>query len=181
MADFEPTHPLGNDTSLSNGGVEITAEPVAWMVQLFASNGKGAAVEKALGISGKPGQASKTRNFTALPVSPDQWMLVAPQKTTTTTASLIKKIGKNGYVSEQSDSRVRFHISGPHARDLMARGCRLDLHDDLTGKGFCAQTSMAQVGVLLHQTEDHAEYDLYVYSGFARSFWHWLKETAAQF
>jgi len=72
-------------------------------------------------------------------------------------------------------------LVGALARDLMARGCRLDLHASVARKGFCAQTQMAQVGVLIHQVSDAPAYDLYVYSGFARSFWHWLTETAAQF
>ena len=119
--------------------------------------------------------------FTALPLSPGQWLAVFHDKNGLDMDSLVSELADIGYASQQSDSRVCIRVSGANARDLMTRGCRLDLHPDATGEGFCAQSQMAQIGVLLHQISDEPTYDLYVYSGFARSFWHWLTETAEQF
>lgn len=181
MADFAPIHPLGDETTFENAGITCVARPFTCVAQLFASAGKQTALVKQLKTNATPGKASETVDFTALPLAPGQWMLIAKKDDPKFITGLAMRIAGLGYVSEQSDSRICIRVSGPKARELMSRGCRLDLHPDGTGKGFCAQTPMAQIGVLLHQIDDAPVYDLYVYSGFARSFWHWLTETAKQF
>lgn len=187
MADLSKVHPLG-DLSLLGGYDDATKDVTLGvrhgcaMVQIFARKGQDAELVKKLKIGSEAGKASETRAFTALPLSPGQWMLISKKPATTEFGNgIAKKVKGVGYVSEQSDSRVCFRVSGLKARDLMSRGCRLDLHSKDAKKGFCAQTPIAQVGVLLHQVDDAPTYDLYVYSGFARSFWHWLTHTAAQF
>ena len=108
-------------------------------------------------------------------------MLVDPSGSSDFSQGMAKKAKGLGYVSDQGDARVCFRVSGQQARELMSRGCRLDLHPSVTGPGFCAQTNMAQVGVLIHQVDDAPTYDLFVYSGFASAFYDWLAHTAGQF
>ena len=188
MAELARIHPLGDTTRASEdiaaqSGVSIAADFDRPLVQIFARNGQGAAVAKKLKISADPGQATVSKDMTALPLTTGQWILVgnAIGRKEEFTRSIAKKLGKLGFVSEQGDSRVCFRISGPKARELMSRGCRLDLHPSVVSQGFCAQTNMAQVGVLIHQSNDDPTYELYVYSGFARSFHQWLSHTAEQF
>ncbi len=181
MADFAPTHPLGDISIIENANITCAVRPVTFAAQLFACAGKADAFAKRLGASVKPGLSSDNGKLTFMPLAPGQWMAISQETPAQTLTGIQKKIGKLGYASQQTDARICIRVSGPKARELMSRGCRLDLHPDVAGKGFCAQTPMAQVGVLLHQVEDDPVYDLYVYSGFARSFWHWLETTAAQF
>lgn len=152
------------------------------MVQVFARKQQSTQLASTLAIGSQVGMASVTADYTALPLGPGQWMLTS---TTGDAGEFCQQIrartGELGYVSEQSQSRVIIRVSGPSARQLMQKGCRLDLHPSFAGEGFCAQTPMAQVGVLMHQLDDAPSYDLHVYSGFARSFWHWLTESAAQY
>lgn len=185
MADFKTASPLDAffDTlgSQSTGGVNVKASTGHGVVQVFAVKGKTAAVERALGIKETPGQATAKSDYTAIPLSPGEWMLVSSKPDSKGFAQAIgNKLKNNGYVSEQSDARVIFSLSGPKARDLMIKGCRLDLHPSVTGKGWCAQTQMAQVGVVVHQTSDEPGYDLLVYSGFAQHFAEWLLHTGLQ-
>ena len=182
------THPLVDlakpqDTGGNDAAVAIAVNFDRPIVQLFARNGQSAALAKKLKISEASGKATVTKNMTAIPLSSGQWILVGAvcDRKESFTRSIAKKTGELGYVSEQGDSRICITISGPKARELMSRGCRLDLHSSVTAKGFCAQTNMAQVGVLIHQLDDQPSYNLYVYSGFARSFWQWLSHTAEQF
>lgn len=187
MLELKSTHPLGDLDDLKNnvsGESEVTlaVTKIPALVQLFAKKGQEDALAKKLKIAMVARQASDVSGFTALPLAPNQWILVSKKKVGPAFADEIsKKIGNLGYVSEQSESRIRIRISGQKARELMSRGCRLDLHSSVVSKGYCAQTVMAQIGVLLHIVEDEPVYELYVYSGFARSFWHWLTETAQQF
>ena len=185
MAKFVVSRPLdaffeGREKQAERGaGVKIKAIENQGIAQVFASKGKTGAVERALKIKESPGKSTVTRELTALPISPGQW-LVSASKTDGFAIGLGKKLKKNGYVSEQSDSRVTFRISGPRARELMQKGCRLDLDPSVTSKGWCAQTTMAQIGTTIHQIDDSPTYDVMVYSGFAQEFAEWLDHTGAQ-
>ena len=188
MVDFVKTHPLGDVDMLVNAHTDPLAPTVVIglaenisTAQLFSKNGAGDKVSKKLKISDKPSVASSSKAFTALPLSPGQWMLIDPAGDQDFAAKIAGKVKGIGYVSDQGDARVCFRVSGDSARALMSRGCRLDLHESVAGAGFCAQTTMAQVGVLIHQVDDTPTYDLYVYSGFASAFYDWLTHTAAQF
>ena len=179
------THPLGDLDALVRPApapsVTLTVRARRPMAQVLAR--KGGDMDAALAMRTAPSRAHAGDGFVALPLAPGQWMLVGEPDVTPEdfAASIEGKVGEAAHVSQQSDARTSFRVSGPQARALMARGCRLDL--DRPNPGFCAQTPMAQVGVLLHEVEaaDGRAFDLYVYNGFARSFWHWLTQTAEQF
>ena len=187
MLDPKKNHPLGDIVHSPNAlseraDVTLSVVNIPALIQVFAKKNQVDALAKKLGIITKPGQAGDANAFTALPVGPGQWILVSKDKNCSDFGAWIAEIiDRLGYVSEQSDSRIRIRISGVKAHDVMMRGCRLDLHSSVVSKGFCAQTIMAQIGVLIHLVDDAPVYDLYIYSGFARSFWHWLTETANQF
>lgn len=168
-------------TSEKGRGVSVKCLYGFGMAQVFAANGKTTAVERALKIKETPGKAIISKDYSAIPVAPGQWMVVsATAKSDGFSDRLRSKLKKNGYVSEQSDARIIFRISGPRARELMQKGCSLDLHPSVTGKGWCAQTQMAQAGVIILQTSDAPVYEVMVYSGFAQHFAEWLEHTGLQ-
>lgn len=187
MAEFNAVFPLSHVTlppakSASSAGVAMTDRRGMAIVQVFSRNGKIKAVAKKLGISDQPRVATRHAEYTALPLSPGQWMLFAPKGNDGSFHDLVQKqIAKIGYVSEQSHSRVVIRVSGPKTLDLLARECRLDLHPSVAPAGFCAQTIMARVGVLMHKVDDSPTFDLVVFAGFADSFWHWISEASAEF
>lgn len=182
--NFDAVYPLDGVAQLPpSDRVELSIVPGLSIVQLFARNGKASKVCKQLDIGGRPGRATVHEEFTALPLSPGQWMLVSDESAhhPGLAAYIAGRIEGRGYISEQSDSRVCIRLRGPEARQVMAKGCRLDLHPRVVGPGFCAQTVMAQTGVIIYQVDDLPTYDLLVYSGFARSFWDWIRDAAAEF
>lgn len=186
---FEPTtsHPLDHVTPLhrisnDNADLSISVRKLPALIQLFAKKEHEAELCKKLNFQTSAGMGAETDRFTALPIAPRQWILVSKdEKALDFSRSIAHEIIEHGYVSEQSDSRVCIRISGKYARDLLSRGCRLDLHPSVALPGFCAQTPIAQISVLLHQVDALPIYDLYLYTGFAHSFWHWLNHTATQF
>lgn len=172
------THKISND----NADLCISVRKVPALIQLFAKKEHEAELCKKLNFQTSAGMGAETDRFTALPIAPRQWILVSKdEKALEFSHTIAQEIIEHGYVSEQSDSRICIKISGKYARELLSRGCRLDLHPSVESPGFCAQTPIAQIGVLLHQIDALPTYDLYLYSGFARSFWHWLNDTAKQF
>ena len=194
MAELEGSNmsnvsPLGhlavfNQPEAVIGGVDVSlsVKTNLGIAQVFARRGQAEQLAAALNIGSQPGKASSSDKMTALPLSPGQWLLVSPTGADGQWCEQLKeKLNGVGYISEQSHSRVVFRVSGPKARQVMQKGCRLDLHPSQAPVDFCAQTSMAQVGVLIHLVDDTPTYDIYVYSGFADSFWSWLSHSAAEF
>ncbi len=187
MADFNVITPLshlglvaGNENS--NAGVMVQDRRGLAIAQVFAKKGKTATIAKKLGISAKPCMATEHKDYSALPLSPGQWMLFSTTGSDGSFQRLLqKKIATSGYVSEQSHSRAIIRISGPRVLDVLAKECRLDLHPSVAGPGFCTQTTMAGVGVLIHKIDDSPTFDLVVFAGFADSFWRWIVQASAEF
>ena len=167
-------------------GVRIADRRGLALAQLFARPGKEESLVRRLDLPTQSGR-SRTHNgspadYLALPLAPKQWMLISEGGNDGSFSQSIREyIGEFGYVSEQSHARAVLRVSGTHARKLLSKGCRLDLHPQVMSAGACASTTIAHVGILLHQVNDTPAYDLLVYSGFARYFWEWLEESAAEF
>lgn len=187
MSEPITSHPLDHvmstdKISSDNADLSISVRKLPALIQLFAKKEHEAELCKKLNFQTSAGMGADTDRFTALPIAPRQWILISKDaKALDFSRMIAQEIIEHGYVSEQSDSRVCIRISGKYAREFLSRGCRLDLHPSVASPGFCAQTPIAQIGVLLHQVDAFPTYDLYLYSGFARSFWHWLGDTAKQF
>ncbi len=65
-------------------------------------------------------------------------------------------------------------------RALLARGAPVDFAKDVFTPASFAQTTIHQIPVLVHRTENvNEEIDVYVLRSYALSFWHWLVETAS--
>ena len=84
-------------------------------------------------------------------------------------------------VAEQSDGRTVLRIAGPKARDVLAKGLPIDLHPRVFRPGDTALTVAALIGVQIWQTNEAPTYELAVFRGFARSFWNFLTESAAEY
>lgn len=85
-----------------------------------------------------------------------------------------------GRVADQSGGFVLLRLSGPAAAEVLARGCRLDLHESAFGIGAVARTPIAQVGVILHRTAP-TTFEMLVPATLARSFAHFLTTAAAPY
>lgn len=80
-----------------------------------------------------------------------------------------------------SANRTTIELSGPHARDVLEKGCTLDLHPRAFTAGRCAQTMVARAQVILWQTDDAPVYRLMVRGSFARYVADWLVDAAHEY
>ena len=87
----------------------------------------------------------------------------------------------HGFLTDVSHGCAALRISGPHARNLLAKGCSIDLHPRVFKPGSAATTRIAQIGCLLWQVDETPTYDLAVNSSIARSLWTWLANSAAEY
>jgi sarcosine oxidase subunit gamma len=109
-------------------------------------------------------------------LGPAEWLLAG-----TIDTEIISHLEAEGaLLTDISHGRVIVRIEGNEARNLLAKGCALDLHPRYFRKEFCAQTSIAKVNILLHQIEESI-FDIYVGRSYALHFWEWLTASAAEF
>jgi sarcosine oxidase subunit gamma len=114
--------------------------------------------------------------------APGQWLAVAEDADATKMLdALTLELAGHAAITEQSDSKAVIRISGTRARDVMAKGCSLDLHQRVFKPGDAATTAVALIDCQLWQIDDAPSYDLAVPSSFAESFWSWLAASAAEF
>ena len=150
------------------------------LVQVIARRAEAQAAAERLGLDPAPGLASAIEAGTALWLAPGAWMVVAEGlEEGALYRSLRDQLQGLAAVIDQSHGRAALRLAGASARDVLAKGCRLDLHPREFTPGRCAQTSIAQIGVLLHQCDERPTYDLYVFAGYALDFLEWLTASAA--
>ncbi len=150
--------------------------------QLMARRGMTDTLAQRMGISATAGMSTITDEWTALPLSPGQWLMIGDGgRDGEFTQSVVERAGDAGYASEQSHARNMLRVQGLLAYDVLAKGIRLDLDPINTPVGFVAQTVAAQVGVTLHKIDEQPSFDLIVYAGFAESFWHWLVDASEEY
>ena len=79
------------------------------------------------------------------------------------------------------------NLSGSRVRDLLAKGCTLDLHPRAFAPGQCAQTNLAKTSVLsarvLPRTNnsDLQSFDVVVRRSFADYLARWLVDSAREY
>lgn len=113
---------------------------------------------------------------------PGQWFVVSESLRN---GALARDLGENlrglASISDQSDGRAVVRISGPKAREVLAKGLPIDLDPRGFKPGDAATSLISYIGVQLWQVDGTPTYDVAVFRGFAESFWGWLTASAAEF
>jgi heterotetrameric sarcosine oxidase gamma subunit len=109
---------------------------------------------------------------------PEQWLAIAPDRKIAD--RLAADLQGLAAITDQSDARAILRLSGPKARDTLAKGCPIDLHPRVFKAGDAALTAIGHVGVHLWQVDDAPTYDLAVPRSMAGSFWRWLCASAQE-
>lgn len=91
----------------------------------------------------------------ALWLGPDEWLLLGPALTGAQILDSVEAslAGIHHSVVDVSASRVALELRGPGVRELLSKGCSIDLHPRVWPAGSCAQTMLAKAPVILHQRE----------------------------
>ena len=127
------------------------------------------------------GRVSKNGLF-LIGAAPRQWLAVAEGKAALASlAKLAAAIKGLAMVVDQSDGKAILRISGPRARDVLAKGCSLDLHPRVFKQGSAATTPVALIDCVIWQVDETPTYDLAVPTSYAESFWSWLTASAGEY
>lgn len=113
---------------------------------------------------------------------PDQWIAFADRTNGRDLERELKaKLAGIAAVVDQTDARAIVRVSGPRARDVLAKGLPIDLHPSVFKTGDVAISHASHIGVIVRQVDDAPTYDLAMFRSFADSFMHWLLEASAEY
>ena len=157
------------------------------MASVIARKGQGAAVVNAARrafsaeLPATPCRAqAQTHAFTW--AGPQQWLVSAGGGDSDALArQLADAFSGLASVAAQGDGRAVLRISGPHARDVLAKGLPIDLHESVFKPGDTALSVIAHIGVQVTQIDAAPTYEIILPRSFAGSFWHWLTLSAGEY
>lgn len=124
------------------------------VVELAALRGRvreleGIAAARGLSLPGF-GRVVATGRWLTISVRPDRWLVL--QASTTAGARAAQWHTACAGVAtavDLSSALAVLHLAGPQARELLARSCRVDLHEVALPSGRAVATVMAQVAVVI--------------------------------
>jgi sarcosine oxidase subunit gamma len=100
-------------------------------------------------------------------------------------AKLARDLEGAASVSDQSDGYMLIRLSGPRAREALAKLLPIDLHPRAFKVGDVASTVAAHIGATLWRLADDRQsapvFEVIMFRSLARSFWHALAEASAEF
>jgi sarcosine oxidase subunit gamma len=174
--------------SPENAGVVLRERRGLCLVQVaaFPEDREAAArtIDVALGVA-PPLETNRMvadDRITILWSGPDRWLLVEGGGRNGLDRVISEAFAETPSVAvtNLSHARTVLRISGPNARDLLAKGTAIDLHPDSFGPGDCAMTRFGQIAVTI-AASDEETLEIYSLRTFARSLLDDLIDQAGEF
>lgn len=135
----------------------------------------------------EPNTSAAKGGVSAFWQGPDQWLLTCAADDVAFFINSLREALTDSHaaITEVSDGRIALTLAGPSAREVLAKGCPLDLHARAFEPGQCAQSLLAKASVLLHLREDDPHtgptFDLYVARSFVHYLWSWLEDAGREY
>ncbi|WP_366655758.1 sarcosine oxidase subunit gamma family protein [Fodinicurvata sp. EGI_FJ10296] len=122
----------------------------------------------------------------ALNLGPDEWLITAdPGVERNLTPALSDAFdGIHAAVVDVTENSTVLRLAGGRARDTLAKGMPLDIHDSRFPVGAVAQSLIAKADVILHRQEDSTGapvFDIHVRRSFAAYLWQWLCDAGGEY
>lgn len=167
----------------------LTEEPFVTMVDLWAdpTGPGGAEAARLLGLNSlpaTPGTCASGTDTTVIWFGPQEWLVISTQRGGEALETELHEAvaAAGGAAVDVSAQRTTVRLRGAHARDVLAKGCSLDLHPRVFGPGAAAQTMLALAAVVLIPLDDKGtDYRIIVRSSFAGYLADWLIDAVAEF
>ena len=168
-------------------GVQIREIRDAASIAIVARKGRAADVAAVLSrhVGSPVPDAAKRSAGNGLAISgtgPGQWLAMArPPAGENPLHELRAALDGLAAVSDQGDGRIVLDVSGPRARDALAKGIAVDL-DPLAFKvGDLAQTSASHIGLQIALIDAAPTFEIISARSTAGSLWAWLTASAAEY
>jgi sarcosine oxidase subunit gamma len=172
----------------AEGGTPIQlSERRAAIVQVMGRKRQDAALRSAvtggLGLDlPHSGSIASNGSAAAIWIAPETWLFLCQGvQGDGLVRELTSACGTTASIADQTWGKSVVRISGTKARDVLAKGCRIDLHPRVFAPGKSAVTPIAHIHAVLMQVDAGPTFDLIVPSTLARDFVEWLRLSAAEF
>jgi heterotetrameric sarcosine oxidase gamma subunit len=185
-----PGLPVGrphDHTAPTNAGVTLAWRPQVSLACVMARKGHRDAVAQtvraAFGLTLPVSPRYVTDGSTAFVwAGPGHWLALADNDDALTfEARLRDRLPNCASICGQSDGRCIIRISGPNARDALAKVVPIDLHPREFGPGHAAVTLAGHIGIHLWQTDAVPSYDIAVFRSLATALWQGLVDASLEF
>jgi sarcosine oxidase, subunit gamma len=130
-----------------------------------------------------PNTSHSSKGISALWLGPHEWLVLVAPGLEIEIQSLLHAVltNRNYAITDITSGNTSMTLTGVHARELLARGCSIDLHDRLFPPGSCVQTYVAKASVLLWNPDDSSRLDLIARRSFAEYLALWLQDAGSEF
>jgi sarcosine oxidase subunit gamma len=188
MAELTRLHPLEQLSPElarnSNDSITIRPEPYVAMVDVRLPAGTVSPTLLGVQVPPTPNTWVDTVAGRAIWLGPDEWLLTStahrPAELEALLALQVRPAG--GAATDVSAQRIEIRLTGSRARDVLAKGCSIDLHPAVFGRGRAAQTTVGLAGViLLALSATGQDFAVLVRSSFAGYLADWLLDAADEF
>lgn len=149
-------------------------------VNLRADSTNQALVDAIVGIAGQPlplvPNTISEGDHRIFWLGPDEWLVLTDADATSPLTESIREASRGMHVwaNDISGGQVAIELRGDAARNLLAKGCTLDLHPSVFPVGACAQSGLAKANVLIGLVEDTPTFIIVVRRSFADYLCRWL-------
>jgi sarcosine oxidase, subunit gamma len=192
LAGTSSLHPFAEQFAALPDSVVIAEEPFVTMVDLRVDpTGRGAtAAADVLGmvLPTAPNTYTQNGDTAVIWLGPDEWLVTGTPLTGPDLEARLHAVVSphGGAAADVSGQRTTVSLGGSYSRELLSKGCALDLHPRVFGAGSAAQTMLGRAGViLLAVPQDDAgsggDYRILVRSSFARYLARWLLDAAVEY
>lgn len=173
--------------SVSDGRMQFTAvnKRAILRVQSWAPADSPAQLPGLLGARARSvhGDALDLGEARALCVGPADWLLVSA---TLSAASLrrqagIEAPGNEFSVVDLTHGLAVIEAGGDAVRDVLSKGCALDLHADRFRAGQSYRTRFAKIAAVLDRPDERPRFELYVARSYQSYLQAWLRDAAVEF
>lgn len=115
-------------------------------------------------------------------MGPDEWLVQSSQPRNPTLEPVLRTglTGQFASVTDVSSGNTVLRLTGSHVREVLRKGCPLDLHSRVFGIGQCAQSVYFKAGILLRPVADDI-WEVMVRRSFADYLCHLLDDAASEY
>ena len=130
-----------------------------------------------------PNTLTDVNGITMYWLGPDEWLIVTPDDRREAILRRLRQALAKLHVAitDVSGGQTALHLRGRHVRDVLAKGCPIDLHPRAFRIGQCAQSHLGKAPILIGQVEEQPYFELIVRRSFADYLWTWLESAAEEY
>ncbi|MEF8833587.1 MAG: sarcosine oxidase subunit gamma family protein [Halofilum sp. (in: g-proteobacteria)] len=174
--------------SPAEAGITLRERPFLGCVNLRGNPEDAGFTDAVRGVLGvdlptEPNTVVESGDITVFWLAPTEWFVrTAADGERDLIARLEEALaGQHIATNDVTGNFTTVELSGPHARDVLEKGCTLDLHPRAFAPGQCAQTLLSHAGILIRPTPDGHGFEIVVRRSFADYAFVWLEDAAVEY